>query len=437
MMKRRSFLRSAVTVPFLGATGSSALAASWGQEEPAEPNAAIRRAREAAMQVLKPSRRDLEHGLELHANSLVVESYGFSPRSALDVDAYSRAVEGGASNLELADLRAEMMMTRCVTSPAERAEYIGAWRASGVTCVLQNAGEENQSPLRILRRLARFTYVTDMMRDLVAKAVTPDDIEEAKKRGRHCLYLSANAVPLQERWADFAGELELIRVFFQLGIRMMHLTYNRRNMIGDGCAEESNAGLSDFGRSVVAKMNRVGVIVDVAHSGWQTGLEAAALSARPVVASHTACDGLHHHIRCKPDNLLKAIAATGGLVGICCVPSFLGRSGDLTAMLDHIEYAVRLIGADHVAIGTDVAYNSTLNAGNGGSRAPRRGPSRPQWEPLWPADTAPTPVYPLSMAWTNWPMFTVGMVQRGLSDKDIQKVLGGNVIRVAREALKI
>jgi membrane dipeptidase len=433
-MKRRSFLKSALAVPLVSHAGFQA--PSGSSELTAALNPAIRRAREAALEVLKPSGRELEHGLELHASSLVVESYGFSPRAGLDMDAYLRAAEGGASNLELSDLRGEMMMTRCVTSPAEQAEYMAAWRASGVTCVLQNAGEENQSPLRVLRRLARFTYVTDMLRHFVTKAATPDDIESAKKQGRHCLYLSANAVPLQERWIDFGNELEMIRVFFQLGIRMMHLTYNRRNMIGDGCAEASNAGLSDFGRAVIAEMNRVGIIVDVAHSGWQTGLEAAAASSRPIVASHTACAGLHHHIRCKPDKLLKAIADTGGLVGICCVPSFLGRSGDLAAMLDHIEYAVKLIGADHVAIGTDVAYNSTVEAGGARSQMPRRGPSPPLWEPFWPSGTAPAPVYPLCMAWTNWPMFTVGMLQRGLTDAGIRKILGGNVIRVAREALK-
>ena len=82
-----------------------------------------------------------------------------------------------------------------------------------------------------------------------------------------------------------------MRVFFQLGIRMMHVTYNRRNLLGDGCAEPANGGLSDLGRAAIAEMNRVGVIVDVAHSGWRTSLEAAKASQKPMVASHTVCDG--------------------------------------------------------------------------------------------------------------------------------------------------
>lgn len=433
-MKRRFFLKSAAVTPFLGAAAWAAPAVV--SNKPAKPNESIEKARQAALDVLKPSKRDLEHGLELHAKALVVESYGFSPRSAVDVPALVKAYEGGASNQELSDLREEMGMTRCVTDPAEQAEYKEAWDASGVTCILQNAGEENQAALRVLRRLARFTYVTDMLRDFVAKAATPDDIVAAKCRARHCLYFSSNAVPLQEQWVNMPNELELIRVYFQLGIRMMHLTYNRRNMIGDGCGETTNGGLSDFGCAVVAEMNRVGVIVDVAHSGWQTSLEAAQCSSQPIFASHTVCDGLNHHIRAKPDNVLKAIADKGGLVGICCIPGFLGGNRDIGAMMDHIAYAVKRIGADHVGIGTDVAYSSRNTNKDPNVKMPKLGPARPRWEYLWPKGALGGAGNPLSMAWTNWPMFTVGMVQRGLSDEQIQKILGGNVLRVARQVLK-
>src|SRR5665648_687619 len=90
--------------------------------------------------------------------------------------------------------------------------------------------------------LTRFTYSTDMMEDFIRKAVTPDDIILAKKENRHALYFSGNGVPIPQDWVSVEEELRFIRVFFQLGIRMMHLTYNRRNMIGDGCGEPGNAG---------------------------------------------------------------------------------------------------------------------------------------------------------------------------------------------------
>jgi membrane dipeptidase len=217
---------------------------------------------------------------------------------------------------------------------------------------------------------------------------------------------------------------------------MMHLTYQRRNMIGDGCAEKANAGLSDFGRSVIAEMNRVGVIPDCAHSGWQTSLEAAQVSTRPVVASHTVAGAIYPHIRSKPDEVIKAIADSGGYVGICCISRFLRGAGDISAFLDHIDYVVRKFGADHAALGTDVAYSSQNSAAES-KKVPRRRRTRKEFRSLWPADDfKTTSEMTNSLAWTNWPLFTVGLVQRGHSDEVIRKILGGNVMRVARDAMK-
>ena len=214
----------------------------------------------------------------------------------------------------------------------------------------------------------------------------------------------------------------------------MHLTYNRRNMIGDGCAEKANGGLSDFGRTVIAEMNRVGVIADCAHSGWQTSLEAAQVSTRPMVASHSTCGGIYPHIRSKPDEIIKAIADTGGYIGICCIPRFLRGDGDINAFLDHIDYVVKKFGADHVAIGTDVAYSSQ-NTGEENRKVTTRPRQRTRFASLWPADDYKTTAAATqSLAWTNWPLFTVGLVQRGHSDEVIQKIIGGNVLRVARAA---
>jgi len=399
----------------------------------AETNQKIREARDAAIAVIKPSDKVLEHGLELHAKTLVVESYGFSPRSSIDGDRMRQAIEAGANDLDLEDLHTEMLLARVADDPSQQQEYLDAWNASGVTCILQNAGEEGTAPLRLLKRLAHFTYLTDKLRDHVSRAVIPADIEAAKKQGKRCLYLSGNGVPLAQEWNSVTQELSYIRLFYQLGIRMMHLTYNRRNVLADGCAEPANGGISDLGRAAIAEMNRVGVIVDVAHSGWRTSLEAAKASGKPMVASHSGAVEVNRHIRCKPDDAIRAIVDTGGYIGVCCIPSFLGRSGDLNAMLDHIEHLVKRYGADHVAIGTDIAY-IPRGAEAEYRKMGRRPKSRGRYESFWPPGALDSGSHP-SLAWTNWPMFTVGMVQRGISDTDIQKVLGGNVMRVARAAL--
>ena len=145
---------------------------------------------------------------------------GFSLRAAMDGKAYATAVAEGASESELHDLREEMSMTRYVTDPVEQREYREAWRAAGVTCIFQNAGEESQAPLTLLKRLARFTFTTDLMREFVSKAVVPDDVFDAKKQNRHCLYFTGNGIPLSQEWVSMEGELGFVRIFFQLGIRI-------------------------------------------------------------------------------------------------------------------------------------------------------------------------------------------------------------------------
>ena len=440
-LSRRAFVRrlaaAAPAASLLGPAIVTGRAATPAGLVPGEDR--INRDRQAALTVLKPSARDLEHGLQLHADSLVFESYGFAPRAALDGAEFQAAAGRGVPDAELVDLREEMAMTRWATEDAERKEFLTAMRAAGVTCVFQNTGEEGSDPLRLMKRLARFTYATDVGRATCARAVSPDDIAAAKRAGGHCLYFTTNGVPLRQQWESVGDELRLIRVFRQLGVRMMHLTYNRRNPIGDGAGEPNDGGLSDFGRAVVTEMNRLGVIVDVAHSGWRTSLEAAKASRSPMVASHTSCGGVHRHFRGKPDEVVRAICDTGGLIGICCIPRFLGRDGDIRAFLDHIDHAVRTFGAEHVAIGPDISYTSRHDGAERAkvtSRRDGRSPlsaAGPRWEHLWPVDDfKPKPQAEQTLAWTNWPLFTVGLVQRGHSDETIRKILGENMLRVAR-----
>ena len=395
----------------------------------------IQKARDAALAILDPSPADLHHGLELHRHSLVFDSYGFAPRAAIDGDAFAALDAAGASDMELKNLREEMTMTRAALVAREREEFEEAFRCAGVTCIFQNAGEEGHAPLMLMKRLARFTYLGDMLHGTLRRASRPEDIEAAHAAGEHCLYLTANGVPLPERWDSAEEELGYIRLFYQLGIRMMHLTYNRRNMLGDGCAEPANGGISDLGRMAIAEMNRVGVIVDVAHSGWQTSLEAARASTKPIVASHTVCEAVHHHIRAKPDDVIRAICETGGLIGMALIPNFLGGAGGLKELLDHIDYAVKTFGVDHVAIGTDIAHTSQYSAAEN-RKVTSRGKRRNRFGALWPEGAlgGNWPGKP-SLAWTNWPLITVGLVQRGYQDEDIQKILGGNMLRVCKDVL--
>jgi membrane dipeptidase len=148
------------------------------------------------------------------------------------------------------------------------------------------------------------------------------------------------------------------------------------------------------------------------------------------MASHSGCRALRDHPRCKYDEAIEAVATTGGTIGICVLPGFLGLSGDLNALLDHIDHAVSVVGPDHVAIGTDVCYIPPYPEGLKGFPDARWTSS---WWGAWKEEYASPPSQEHrwgSLAWTNWPMYTVGLVSRGYSDEDIRKIIGGNTLRV-------
>ncbi|MBM3890634.1 MAG: dipeptidase, partial [Verrucomicrobia bacterium] len=237
--------------------------------------------------------------------------------------------------------------------------------------------------------------------------------------------------PIVGQLSDPDEELSWVETWYQLGVRLMHLTYNRRNFIGDGCAEPANGGLSELGRALIKKMNEVGIIVDTPHSGIQTTLDAAKASTKPMMASHTGAKAVFNHMRCKSDAELKAIAATDGLIGVYVLPNMLGPNATLNTMLDHVDYIAKLVGANHVAIGTDTTYQQPWPKTLTGYPKAR---FSTQWWGNWNKENHPLPISDEastgSLAWTNWPLYTVGLVMRGYSDTDIGKILGGNFMRV-------
>src|SRR5690606_19924919 len=162
----------------------------------------LRRDYDLALRMLKPTKAELEHGLELHKACVVFDTYGFMPRAAMDGKVIAEAINNHASYLELQDLREDMSMSRMVFHERERKEFEEAWRASGVTCVFQNASYSCHIVKKVIKRLSRFTYTTDMMRDFLRKASTPDDIVQAKKDGIRAIYFTGNGVPLPQEWVS-------------------------------------------------------------------------------------------------------------------------------------------------------------------------------------------------------------------------------------------
>ena len=291
------------------------------------------------------------------------------------------------------------------------------WDASGVTC--GNRQVELADNLRdrtfgfMQKQFDYFPWLT--------KALTTADVRRAHETGTHAGLVSSQV--MLGPWRDF----DMLANVHDLGLRMCQLTYNTMTSVGAGSTERSDAGLSYFGVASVKVMNELGIIVDTGHVGRQTTLDACEVSEAPVVASHTAAQGVYDHARGKSDEELRAIAGTGGVIGIVSVPFFLaaGSDVDITAMLDHIEYVAEVAGVDHVCIGTDWPLQL------------------PEWmlsdilQPLF-AETGFRPEHGMVATqhmigfddYRDFPNITRGLVARGWSDDDIAKVLGENFLRV-------
>ncbi len=259
------------------------------------------------------------------------------------------------------------------------------------------------------------------------KAKKAEDIEYAHKNG-----LKAGIVTTQET-LGFGKDLGLIEKLYAYGLRVVQLTYNNHNYIGAGCMERNDAGISNFGAKFVDTLNNLGIVVDTGHCGRQTTLDACKLSKAPVIASHTGAEAVYFHNRCKSDEEIKAIADTGGVVGIFTMPWFIAENPEdttLNHLLDHIDHVVRLTGVDHVGIGTDwpmpqtkwmaIAFKKLVAHTMGFKKGD--GPSTEYVKGL--------------KDYRSFGNITQGLMSRGYSEKDIAAIIGENWLRVFKQVWK-
>ena len=174
------------------------------------------------------------------------------------------------------------------------------------------------------------------------------DILRAKKDGKVAVIMGLQNADHFLRPAD-------VKTFYEIGQRCAQLTYNSQNRIGSGSTDRVDGGVSDFGAEIIKAMNSVGMLVDVSHSGDRTTLDAIAISSKPIAITHSNCRALIDHPRVKTDEAIKALAAKGGVMGITGVRNFISKTDPTTIVnyADHIDHVVKLVGIDHVGIGTD------------------------------------------------------------------------------------
>lgn len=386
-----------------------------------------------ALALLDPTAAELERGLELHRRLTICEAYGFLPGSwTPEAEETHRAGAEGRSFVDFTRRINHLRTIGATSGEANREQFRAALRQAGIHCIVQPVNDYGEAMACAVQRIAAFRHLCLSFPDTLFQTVDTAGIERARANNSTAMIFSLTGMPVfgSHDMSDPAQLLEWVLIWHSMGVRFMHLGYNRRNLFADGCTERNDGGLSDLGRDLIAMMNEVGIVVDVPHSSRRSLLEACEISETPVIVSHAGCKAVWNGTRCKSDEEIKAIAETGGYIGIYAVPQHLGDHADLRQMLRHLEYAVQLVGPEHVAIGTDIGYNGPAPEG----LKPHPGAWRKRKAGGWNERTLSGQVEgnPLkgSLAWTNKPLLTVGLVQMGLSDEAIEAIHFGNLKRV-------
>lgn len=299
-------------------------------------------------------------------------------------------------------------------------ELIFRYRKSGCDLVSLTI---NDFPGSIQGTTQNIGAVHSMVRRLssdfvLAKSV--DDILAAKANGKTALIFNLQETNPLER------NLDMIEVYFELGVRHMLMAYNMKNFVGDGCAEETDSGLSRFGVTVIKEMNRVGMLVDGTHCGYRTSMEAIEVCEGPFIFSHCVSHAIYPHYRNIRDDQIKACAATGGVIGVNGCGFFLGdMAGSVEAMFRHLDRIVSLAGPEHVGLALDYLDNP---------------------KPFFDSQDANPSMWPLLDGKPHMRadyvlpeellLLTDTMLRNGYSEQNVRGILGLNFLRVAGQVWK-
>lgn len=297
----------------------------------------------------------------------------------------------------------------------------GGFTAVGTANV--HRGMLNTNEMSFIRFDDLLDEISMMLSDMerhpeVAKVSNAEEIEGAKQQGKVGFF------PTVEHLA-IGSELQRVDVLYNAGIRLAGLTYSRKSYIGDGIFERNDGGLSELGIEVVWRMNDLGMVVDVSHASFRTAMDAIEVSQTPVTFSHdgsyTLGKASYQARRLRKDEELVACAQKGGIIGITAVPNRLSNDPEqsIECVLDHYDYMVKLVGADHVAIGTDSSVGDTIGIGRF----------------VMGRDPTPAPYINGLESPADGKNVLRGLISRGYSDGDIKKIAGGNALAFFRRIM--
>lgn len=306
-------------------------------------------------------------------------------------------------------------------------EYLPWWVEGGATAAAPTVGGSELAGETLRTLAAWMRRIQDDPRLVLVRQAA--DIEAAKAQDMFGVIFHFQGVePLED-------DLDLVDAFQQLGVGMIQLAYNVRNRAADGCEEPHDAGLSRFGVKLIQRLNEENVIIDCSHTGERTTMEAIELSKAPVVLSHCGVRALKDSPRNATDAQIKAIVASGGLIGVNGFPAFVSAADrpTLDEFIDHIDYVVALVGIDHVGLGIDYFRGQAgVASAEEAAALYNREVATGRWDP----GTYPPPPYhyPAGIETPQrLPNLTKRLLERGYAEADVHKILGGNWLRVFRE----
>jgi membrane dipeptidase len=330
---------------------------------------------------------------------------------------------------EAQKLHQEAIVIDAACPLARFGNFFEKWISGGATVIAVTADYRGELMGTTMSRLGTLFRTLQKYPDKLLYVTSVEDIYRAKQENKLGILFH-----FQDTLA-FEKDINNIEVYYRLGVRIVQLCYNTKNFVGDGCAERTDCGLSEFGLKVIAEMNRLGIVVDCAHTGYRTSMEAIEASQKPVIVSHGNAKAVCDSFRNLRDDLIKAVAAKGGVIGITGFPPFVAEKAKSTLddLLKHVDYIAKLVGVEHISLGID--YWEFMGGVVDNSKAKARYDELIQ-AGLWnPRDYPPPPYnYPQGIEMPDkLPNLTTGLLNRGYCENDIKNILGHNLIRVFKE----
>jgi membrane dipeptidase len=329
-----------------------------------------------------PVNRKKEKVIKLHKNSIIIQALDFTPENKFTPEIYP------------------------------------ALKASGITAMNLTIARPHYNFHETLSSIYHYyTVIDNLGPNKIQVSKTADDIRKAKQSNQIAIIFGLqNIKPIHDN-------LQLLTILSKLGIRIIQLTYQNRNLVGDGCNEKKDCGLTHFGEQVVKEMNRLGLLIDLSHVGPQTTMDAIELSNKPCAFTHTCARSHFDHIRNKTDEQLHAISEKGGVIGIAAYSPFYHKTQRPTVedYLNQIDYIADMVGIDHVGIGLDLVFD----------RDPVFHEKAKQTYPEVVTSFLCNTIYPEGLEnITKLSNITKGLVNRGYSNSDVERILGANFLRL-------